>query len=100
MDNRQGLVPVSGDLVTKNGLFQSSAGYQIPNKISLESKRGSIFIPPVMVAIGLYAGSMWKAIHDIDESNRKLVRRFAGRVTSKLPIEEFMDYNTPDFIIK
>jgi hypothetical protein len=53
-----------------------------------------------MIAIGLYAGSMWKAIHDIDESNRKLVRRFAGRVTSKLPIEGFMDYNTPDFIIK
>lgn len=100
MDNRQGMVPVSGDLVTKNGLFQSSLGYQIPNKISLESKRGAVFIPPVMIAIGLYAGSMWKAIHDIDESNRKLVRRFAGRVTTKLLIERFMDYNTPDFIIK
>jgi len=57
-------------------------------------------IPPALIALGLYAGSMWKAVHDIDGSNRMLVKRFAGRVTSKLPIESFMDYNTPDFIIK
>ena len=39
-------------------------------------------------------------IQDIDESNRKLVRRFTGRVTKKLSVETFMDYPIPDFIIK
>ncbi|HCI15479.1 MAG TPA: hypothetical protein DE027_01460 [Candidatus Marinimicrobia bacterium] len=100
MDNRQGMVPVSGSLETKSGIFDSSFGYQIPNKISLDTKRGSVFIPPLLTALGLYTGSMWKSIHDIDASNRKLVRRFAGRVTMKLPVEKFMDYNGPDFIIK
>jgi len=100
MDSRQNIVPVSGDLVMQNGIFQSSLGYQIPDNLSLESKRSTVLIPPALIALGLYAGSMWKAVHDIDGSNRKLVKRFAGRVTSKLPIESFMDYNTPDFIIK
>ncbi len=98
--NRQNIVPLSGDLVTKNGIFHSSQGYQIPQNLSLESKRGTALVPSALIAIGLYAGSMWKAVHDIDESNRKLVRRYAGRVTAKLPVERFMDYNTPDFVIK
>ncbi|MDP6340092.1 MAG: hypothetical protein QF842_07235 [Candidatus Marinimicrobia bacterium] len=98
--NRQSLVPLSGGLETKDGVFQSSPGYPIPDQLSLESKRGLMLVPPALFAMGLYAGSMWKAVHDIDESNRKLIRRFAGRVTVKLPIERFMDYNTPDFIIK
>ena len=98
--NRQSLVPLSGGLETKDGVFQSSPGYPIPDQLSLESKRGLMLVPPALFAMGLYAGSMWKAVHDIDESNRKLIRRFVGRVTVKLPIERFMDYNTPDFIIK
>ncbi|MBT3479287.1 MAG: hypothetical protein HOD10_00395 [Candidatus Marinimicrobia bacterium] len=98
--NRQNIVPLSGDLVTKNGLFHSSAGYRIPENVNLRSSRGTALIPPALIAIGLYAGSMWKSVHDIDISNRKLIRRYTGRVTTKLPIERFMDYNVPDFIIK
>ena len=98
--NRQNIVPLSGDIVIKDGNFHSSQGYQIPSNLLLESKRGAAFIPPALIAIGLYAGSMWKAVHDIDESNRRLVQRYAGRVTTKLPIERFMDYGTPDFVIK
>ena len=98
--NRQQLVPMTGDIVSKSGVFHSSSGYTIPSNLNLESKRKVAWVPPMLIAIGLYAGSMWKSVHDIDESNRKLVRRYAGRVTGKLPIQRFMDYETPDFVIK
>ena len=98
--NRQKMVPMTGDIILDNGVFQSSPGYPLPNSLSLDSKSGAALVPPALIALGLYAGSMWKSVHDIDESNRKLVQRYAGRVTAKLPIERFMDYETPDFIIK
>ena len=98
--NRQKMVPMAGDIISDNGVFQSSPGYPLPNSLLLDSKSGSALVPPALIALGLYAGSMWKSVHDIDKSNRKLVQRSAGRVTAKLPIERFMDYETPDFIIK
>ena len=53
MDSRQNIVPVSGDLVMQNGIFQSSLGYQIPDNLSLESKRITVLIPPALIALGL-----------------------------------------------
>ncbi len=98
--NRQKLVPMAGDIVSKSGIFHSSSGYPIPSNLNLETKRSVAWVPPVLIAIGLYAGSMWKSVYDLDASNRKLVQRYAGRVTSKLSIQRFMDYETPDFVIK
>lgn len=99
-ENRQNVVPMSGDLVTKNSEFHSAVGYQMPYELTLKTSRRTALIPPALIALGLYAGSMWKAALDIDMSNRRLVKRYAGRVTTKLPIERFMDFNKPDFIIK
>ena len=99
-ENRQNVVPMSGDLVTKNSEFHSAVGYQMPYELTLKTSRRTALIPPALIALGLYAGSMWKAALDIDMSNRRLVKRYAGRVTTKLPIERFMDFNRPDFIIK
>ena len=98
--NRQQLVPMADEITSINNTFQSSSGYAIPSSLSLESKRNIVWVPPALLAVGLYVGSMWKSVNDIDESNRKLVKRYAGRVTKKLPIQNFMDYETPDFVLK
>ena len=66
----------------------------------MSTSNRSAIIPPTILALGIYFGSIWKSAHDIDESNRKLVRRFTGRVTKKLDVETFMDYPIPDFILK
>jgi tetratricopeptide (TPR) repeat protein len=99
-ENRQNVVPISGDLVIKNSMFHSAAGYQMPYELTLKTSKRTVLIPPALIALGLYTGSMWKAAHDIDMSNRRLVKRYTGRVTTKLSIERFMDFNTPDLIIK
>ena len=96
--NRQKTTPVSYDL---NENFKKSLSYPVPSSLALNSKRGaSIIVPPAIIALGLYAGSMWKSVYYIEEANIKLVSRYAGRVSNKLPIESFMDYETPDFIIR
>ena len=96
--NRQKAAPISYDL---NENFKKSLNYPLPTELTLNSKRGvSIIVPPALIALGLYAGSMWKTVYDIDGANKKLVSRYAGNVSNKLPIERFMDYETPDFILK
>jgi hypothetical protein len=96
--NRQKTAPISYDL---NENFKKSLNYPLPTELTLNSKRGvSIIVPPALIALGLYAGSMWKTVYDIDGANKKLVSRYAGNVSKKLPIERFMDFETPDFIIK
>jgi len=99
-DNKQMIIPMSGDILSKNDSFHSSSGYLLPGNLKLSSKKGSVLVPPAVLFLGLYFGSMWKAVYDIDEANQKLVRRFTGRVTKKLSINTFMDYEIPEFIIK
>jgi len=96
----QQLIPLSNDLVHNKYSFKVSNEYDIPDKVILKEKINGATIPPIFFAGLLYFGSMWKTVIDIDNSNRKLVKRFSNRVTSKLPVENFMDYQTPDFILK
>ena len=97
LNNRQKTIPMSID-VGQN--MRISSGYQIPKNLSLNSKNGLAIIPPAMIALGLYAGSMWKSVYDIEESNKRLLNRYTGKISTRLRIESFMDYETPDFIIK
>ena len=99
-NNKQMVVPMSGSIISKNDSFHSSSGYFLPGNLSLSSKKGSILVPPAVLFLGLYFGSMWKSVYDIDEANQELVLRFTGRVTKKLSINTFMDYEIPEFIIK
>ena len=98
--NRQMITPMSSNVITKEGKFHSSGGYSIPNPLKLSTNNRTAIIPPTILAFGIYFGSIWKSVQDIDESNRKLVLRFTGRVTKKLSVETFMDYPIPDFVIK
>ena len=99
-NSHQQLIPLSNDLVHNKYSFKVSNEYDIPDKVILKEKINGATIPPIFFAGLLYFGSMWKTVIDIDNSNRKLVKRFSNRVTSKLPVENFMDYQTPDFILK
>ena len=98
--NRQMITPMSSNVISKEGKFYSSGDYSIPNPLKLSTNNRTAIIPPTILAFGIYFGSIWKSVQDIDESNRKLVRRFTGRVTKKLSVETFMDYPIPDFVIK
>ena len=99
-DNKQMVVPMSGGILSKDDSFHSSSGYLLPGNLKLASDKGSILVPSAVLFLGLYFGSIWKSFYDIDEANQKLVRRFTGRVTKKLSISKFMDYEIPEFIIK
>ena len=94
------VIPMSGDIVSKEGLFHSSSGYLLPGNLKLLSNKSSIIVPPAILLLGLYSGSIWKSVHDIDAANKKLTYRYTERVTKKLSINRFMDYEIPDFISK
>ncbi|MEE8437434.1 MAG: hypothetical protein V3S22_03750 [Candidatus Neomarinimicrobiota bacterium] len=98
-DNRQRLIPVANKLNSTDGSVNSSE-YQIPDRLKLKSSRKKILVIPVTIALGLYVGSIWKTVNDIDSANHRLVERFVGRVSDRYPIDRFLDYRTPEFYLK
>ncbi len=83
-----------------SGSASTTGTYSMPNPLSLKLARRKLLVPPAMLALGLYAGSIWKTIHDIDTANRKLVERFIGKVSDRLPVDRFMDFTEPEFILR
>jgi len=92
--------PTSSGLKARGSGFVYSGSQHIPGSIQLKSKRSGLLVPPLLLAGGLYFGSMWKTVQDIDSANLHLVERFAGRIVDKLPVERFMDYPEPEFSLK
>ena len=98
--NLQKMIPLSNDLISSKLSFDNSVGYNLPNDVKLEEKYTSVLIPPLVVAGLIYFGSMWKSVIKLEESNNILLQRYAKRVIIKLPLENFMDYEIPNFIVK
>ena len=94
------MIPLSNDLISTKFSFDNSVGYNLPNDVKLEEKYTSVLIPPLVVAGLIYFGSMWKSVIKLEESNNILLQRYAKRVIIKLPLENFMDYEIPNFIVK
>ena len=98
--NRQSNIPLdSGFELIGNNPFVSK-DYLIPQSMSISKRNLSAIAPPVALAIGLQIASGWKSVKDIDNANKKLVKKFTKRVRSKLDINRFMDYPFPEFAIK
>ena len=98
--NFQEMIPLSNDLSSNKLSFDNSIGYDLPNDVKLEEKYTSVLIPPLVFVGLIYFGSMWKSVIKLEESNNILLQRYAKRVLVKLPLENFMDYEIPHFVIK
>ena len=97
--NIQKMIPLSNDLSSRKLSFDNSKGYNLPNDVKLDEKYTSILIPPLVVVGLIYFGSMWKSVVKLEESNNILLQRYAKSII-KLPLENFMDYEIPHFVIK
>ena len=98
--NFQKMIPLSNELSSSKLLFDNSSGYDLPTKVKLEEKYTSVLIPPLVVAGLIYFGSMWKSVIKLEESNNILLQRYVKRVLIKLPLENFMDYEIPNFMVE
>ncbi len=97
-ESNQPILPLSNGLKTSNGTFRRQRGYRIPEKINLTTTNVKIFVPPILIGVGIYIGSIWKTWVDVDEANRERVKRFVGKVTDKISIQQFMDFPEPELI--
>jgi len=98
--NRQKNLPLDSgfDLIENNPSI--SGDYLIPQSMSTAKRSISAIAAPVTLALGLQIASGWKSVKDIDNANKKLVKKFTKRVRAKLVISRFMDYPFPEFILK
>ena len=67
--------------------------------MSVSKRSPSSLATPIALALGLQFASGWKSVKDIDNANKKLVKRFTKRVRSKLAISRFMDYPFPNSLL-
>ena len=98
--NRQSNIPLDSGFELIGNNPSVSKDYLIPQSMSISKRNLSAIAPPVALAIGLQIASGWKSVKDIDNANKKLVKKFTKRVRSKLDINRFMDYPFPEFVIK
>ncbi len=96
--SNQHVVPLSNGIKTENNSFTHQRGYALSGNIKLSTENAKILIPPAIVGLGFYIGSIWKTWTDVDEANRARVERFVGRVTDKIAIDRFMDFPEPELI--
>ena len=96
--SNQNVFPLSNGIKTEDDAFIQQQGYQFPKSIKLSSENVKILIPPIVVGLGLYIGSIWKTWIDVDQANRARVERFVGKVTNKIAIDRFMDFPEPELI--
>ena len=98
--NRQKNIPLDSGFELLENNPSISENYLIPRSMSISKRSSSSIAAPIALALGLQFASGWKSVKDIDNANKKLVKRFTKRVRSKLAISRFMDYPFPEFIIK
>ncbi len=99
-ETNQTIIPQSGGIKMTNGSFAETRGLSVPGKINLTTANVKILIPPIIVGVGLYIGSIWKTWMDVDEANKARVQRFVGKVTDKISVDRFMDFPEPELITK
>jgi tetratricopeptide (TPR) repeat protein len=98
--NRQKNIPIDSGFKLLEDNPSISKNYLIPKSMSISKRGVSAIAAPLTLALGLQFASGWKSVKDIDGANKKLVKRFTKRVTTKLAIARFMDYPFPEFILK
>ncbi len=96
--SNQHVIPLSNGIKTENNSFTLQRGYTLPGNILLSTENAKILIPPVIVGLGFYIGSIWKTWTDVDKANLARVERFVGRATDKIGIDRFMDFPEPELI--
>lgn len=72
----------------------------LPGLVPLEVKASNrvLLIPPLVMGLGIYLGSIWGTLRDVDQANLAMLQRYVGRVTAKWPVEEFLDFPEPELV--
>lgn len=74
-----------------------SSGGVLPRTIHLKGQPRMILIPAAVIGTGIYIGSIWGAVSDIQAQNIRLKERAVSRITRRYSPERFGDYSQPDF---
>ena len=70
----------------------------LPSSVKASSTQIKYTLPPLMLAMGVYAGGFWKSFVDTKHKNRKLIGYYTlDRITEVGP-ERFLDFQEPKLI--
>lgn len=97
---REVLIPQSGGIKTENGSYTSPERFTIPSDLNVKSSNAKLFIPPLVLGLGIYAGSIWKTVKDVDEANLRLVKDFVSKISEENPVADFMDFPVPELVME
>lgn len=94
------LIPQGGSLSSKDGNYVAPQNFSIPKDLNVKASNTKLLVPPLLLVTGIYIGSIWKTVQDVDQANLRLVRDFVDRVSEERPVSDFMDFPVPELIIK
>jgi len=94
------LSPIISNIKSNEDSYTLNNNDAIPIEILLVNSDLKYKIPPIMIAIGVYGGSIWQASKKTQEKNRGLLHSY---IVDKMLIvgpEMFIDFDEPLFIEK
>ncbi|MBC8216391.1 MAG: tetratricopeptide repeat protein [Candidatus Marinimicrobia bacterium] len=93
---------LSNTIAYSNSVQTTSSDWNIPLRHRIPMTLGSssvdsrILVPPVLIGVGLYVGSIIKTMDDIDLVNRQLVIKYIDSEILKHPASRFLDFHEPE----
>ena len=97
---REILIPQSGGIKTENGSYTNPEHFTVPSDLNVKTNNTKLLIPTLVIGLGIYAGSIWKTVKDVDEANLRLVKDFVSKVTEEYPFSDFMDFPVPELVMQ
>ncbi len=90
------LIPYSNSIVNTSQGWKPSLGNRLPVTVKTESTSQSYIVPPIVIGLGVYIGSILKTFEDIDEINHQSEIDYIDGQIKKYPVSKFLDFYEPE----
>lgn len=91
-----GLIPSTRSIVNTSQGWKAAVGDRLPITVDTRGYVSSYIVPPVVLGLGVYAGSIIKTWDDIDKYNHQSEMDFIQFQLKKYPVSRFIDFYEPE----
>jgi tetratricopeptide (TPR) repeat protein len=92
--------PMVTNFKGEKNVFNLYGGDEIPSSIQLKSTELKYALPPIIIGLGIYGGSLWQALDQTQESNRDIAQNFILEKLANRSVKLFIDFKEPLLIKK
>ncbi|MBH10792.1 MAG: hypothetical protein CMG74_10675 [Candidatus Marinimicrobia bacterium] len=91
-------IPSFTNIYEQESAYGLKKNDNLPSSVKSSSSHLKYTLPPLMLALGVYAGGFWKSFVDTNDKNRKLIEYYTLDNISEVSPARFLDFPEPNLI--